>query len=163
MGVSNRPDSYDQCLESFSPEIALLLFCFSRPKDPLQPLECSLRFARIPSFSSWRRAPRCMIGLIEGAPVFAQSFASPMSYAVRSNPYDGALGDFNGDEKADLAVANNSTRSISVLLVTEKGRLWGQDGFRRWTTRLWSCDHRSEQRWKPRHRRRNLLQPYRGR
>ena len=48
--------------------------------------------------------------------MFAQSFASPMSYAVGSNPYDGALGDFNGDGKPDLAVANNSTSNISVLL-----------------------------------------------
>jgi hypothetical protein len=39
-----------------------------------------------------------------------------MSYAVGSNPYAGALGDFNGDGKPDLAVANNSTRNISVLL-----------------------------------------------
>ena len=57
-----------------------------------------------------------LIGLIGGAPVFAQSFASPTSYAVGSNPYDGALGDFNGDGKPDLAVANNSTSNISVLL-----------------------------------------------
>jgi len=39
-----------------------------------------------------------------------------MSYAVGSNPDDGALGDFNGDGKPDLAVANNSTSNISVLL-----------------------------------------------
>lgn len=57
-----------------------------------------------------------LIGLIEEVPVFAQSFASPVSYAVGSNPYAGALGDFNGDGKPDLAVANNSTRNISVLL-----------------------------------------------
>jgi large repetitive protein len=57
-----------------------------------------------------------LIGLIQGAPVFAQSFASPMSYAVGTHPYDGALGDFNGDGKPDLAVANNSTENISVLL-----------------------------------------------
>ena len=56
------------------------------------------------------------IGLIESAPVFAQSFASPVSYAVGSFPIDGALGDFNGDGKPDLAVANNSTSNISVLL-----------------------------------------------
>ncbi len=48
--------------------------------------------------------------------MFAQSFASPMSYAVGSHPDDGALGDFNGDGKPDLAVANNSTSNISVLL-----------------------------------------------
>ncbi len=57
-----------------------------------------------------------LIGLIEGAPVFAQSFASPVSYTVGSNPDDGALGDFNGDGKPDLAVANNSSSNISVLL-----------------------------------------------
>lgn len=48
--------------------------------------------------------------------MFAQSFASPMSYAVGSNPYGGALGDFNGDGKPDLAVANNGTQNISVLV-----------------------------------------------
>jgi hypothetical protein len=57
-----------------------------------------------------------LIALIEAAPVFAQSFASPVSYTVGSNPFDGALGDFNGDGKPDLAVANNSTSNISVLL-----------------------------------------------
>ena len=57
-----------------------------------------------------------LIGLIEAAPVFAQSFASPTTYAVGSFPDDGALGDFNGDGKADLAVANNSTSNVSVLL-----------------------------------------------
>ena len=57
-----------------------------------------------------------LMGLIEAAPVFAQSFAAPTSYAVGTNPFDGALGDFNGDGKPDLAVANNSTSNISVLL-----------------------------------------------
>src|SRR5690349_2235045 len=58
----------------------------------------------------------CLIVLIESAPVFAQSFASPVTYTVGTNPYDGALGDFNGDGKPDLAVANNSTSNVSVLL-----------------------------------------------
>ena len=47
--------------------------------------------------------------------MFAQSFAPPVSYAVGSHPDAGALGDFNGDGKPDLAVANNSTSNISVL------------------------------------------------
>ena len=63
-----------------------------------------------------------LIGLFEGAPVFAQSFAPPVSYAVGSNPYDSSLGDFNGDGKQDLAVANNSTNNISVLLGNGDGR-----------------------------------------
>lgn len=57
-----------------------------------------------------------LIALIQSAPVFAQSFASPTNYAVGTHPYDGALGDFNGDGKPDLAVANNGTSNISVLL-----------------------------------------------
>jgi hypothetical protein len=56
-----------------------------------------------------------LIGLIEAVPVFAQSFASPVSYTVGSDPDGGALGDFNGDGKPDLAVANNSTNNVSVL------------------------------------------------
>ena len=56
-----------------------------------------------------------LIGITEGAAVFAQSFAAPVSYTVGSSPYASALGDFNGDGKPDLAVANNSSKSISVL------------------------------------------------
>lgn len=50
------------------------------------------------------------------ATVFAQSFATPVNYTVGSNPFAAAHGDFNGDGKHDLAVANNSTNNISVLL-----------------------------------------------
>ena len=57
-----------------------------------------------------------LIGLIGAAPVFAQSFAPPVSYAVGTNPFDGELGDLNGDGKPDLAVANNGSSNISVLL-----------------------------------------------
>lgn len=39
-----------------------------------------------------------------------------MSYTVGTIPYDGALGDFNGDGKPDLAVGNNTSKNISVLL-----------------------------------------------
>ena len=48
--------------------------------------------------------------------MFAQSFASPTTYPVGTQVYDGDLGDFNGDGKPDLAVANNITSNISVLL-----------------------------------------------
>ena len=57
-----------------------------------------------------------LIAFIQGAPVFAQSFASPTTYPVGTQVYDGDLGDFNGDGKPDLAVANNITSNISVLL-----------------------------------------------
>jgi hypothetical protein len=37
-------------------------------------------------------------------------------YTVGSNPFAAASGDFNRDGKHDLAVANNRTNNISVLL-----------------------------------------------
>ena len=58
----------------------------------------------------------CVYGILGGVTVFAQSFASPVNYPTGSNPDAGALGDFNGDGKPDLAVANNSSKNISVLL-----------------------------------------------
>lgn len=57
-----------------------------------------------------------LTALTHEAPVFAQSFAAPTTYVVGSQPFDGDLGDFNGDGKPDLAVANNITSNISVLL-----------------------------------------------
>ena len=57
-----------------------------------------------------------LITLIQQAPVFAQSFASPTTYPAGGQPFDGALGDLNGDGKPDLAVANNTTSNVSVLL-----------------------------------------------
>ena len=62
-----------------------------------------------------------LIGLTAEATVFAQAFAPPVNYTVGSNPYACALGDLNGDGKQDIAVANNSSNNISVLLVTEMG------------------------------------------
>ena len=56
-----------------------------------------------------------LIGLTTEATVFAQSFALPVNYTVGSHPYSCALGDLNGDGKQDIAVANNSSKNISVL------------------------------------------------
>ena len=57
-----------------------------------------------------------LIALIGAAPAFAQSFAPPVNYTVGSNPRSCALGDLNGDGKQDIAVVNNSSHNISVLL-----------------------------------------------
>ncbi len=43
-------------------------------------------------------------------------FGSPTNFAVGSSPVFIATGDFNGDNKPDLAVANSSSNNVSILL-----------------------------------------------
>ena len=43
------------------------------------------------------------------------SFASKVDFATGSQPYSVAIGDLDGDGKPDLAVANNSDNTVSVL------------------------------------------------
>src|SRR2546428_136988 len=50
----------------------------------------------------------------DGCP--APSFAAPVVYNAVYNSYSLVVGDFNGDGKLDLAVANSSSTDISVLL-----------------------------------------------
>jgi hypothetical protein len=57
-----------------------------------------------------------LIGLAAAQSSLAQSFGAPVEYQVGTNPYAVAVGDLNGDGKLDLAVANNSTSNVSVLL-----------------------------------------------
>jgi hypothetical protein len=49
-------------------------------------------------------------------PTASVSFLSPLDYAVGGPPLSVAVGDFNGDGKLDLAVANPSSGNVSVLL-----------------------------------------------
>jgi hypothetical protein len=44
------------------------------------------------------------------------SFAPAANYAAGTQPYSVAAGDFNGDGKLDLAVANNTSNNVSILL-----------------------------------------------
>jgi hypothetical protein len=46
------------------------------------------------------------------------TFAGPKTFALGSNPSSVAWGDFNGDGRPDLAVANQSSDSVSVMLNT---------------------------------------------
>jgi hypothetical protein len=50
----------------------------------------------------------------------APTFAVKQDFGTGSSPHSVALGDFNGDGKLDLAAANSSSNSISVLFGTTK-------------------------------------------
>jgi hypothetical protein len=48
----------------------------------------------------------------------AASFAPQQTFTVGTHPFDVAVGDFNGDNAPDLAVANRDDNTVSVLLNT---------------------------------------------
>ena len=58
----------------------------------------------------------------------AGGFGAATNFAVGTNPYSVAVGDFNRDGNPDLATANYDTgaaqRNVSVLLGNGSGRLW---------------------------------------
>jgi hypothetical protein len=47
------------------------------------------------------------------------TFATPLNPAAGTNPLFVAVGDFNGDGLPDLAAANNTTESVTILLTHE--------------------------------------------
>src|SRR5205807_1266513 len=49
------------------------------------------------------------------------SFSAATNFAVGSNPISVAIGDFNGDGKSDLAVANQLSNNVSILLGSGTG------------------------------------------
>src|SRR5262249_56535719 len=51
------------------------------------------------------------------------SFFTSPACAVGSNPHGEAVGDFNGDGKADLAVVNEGSNTVSILLGNGDGSL----------------------------------------
>ena len=50
-------------------------------------------------------------------------FKPAQSYAVGTNPTSVAVGDFNGDGKLDVAVANSGSSNVSILLGNGDGTL----------------------------------------
>ena len=44
------------------------------------------------------------------------SFAAPANFGVGTDPFSVAVGDFNGDGRQDLAVANGGSDNVSILL-----------------------------------------------
>jgi len=72
--------------------------------------------------NAWKRPQSLIVWYILSVCFFlvcraaATDFASPSSYPVGSNPVAIVVGDFNGDSKPDLAVANSNSANVSVLL-----------------------------------------------
>ena len=52
----------------------------------------------------------------------ATGFQAPAAYATGKSPFAIASGDFNGDGKVDLAIANSGDNTVSILLGTAMGR-----------------------------------------
>jgi hypothetical protein len=48
-------------------------------------------------------------------------FLPPVNYALGSGPYGVAIGDFNGDGRADIAAANFSSNNVSILIGNSDG------------------------------------------
>jgi hypothetical protein len=47
------------------------------------------------------------------------SFAAKQDFATGANPFSVTVGDLNGDGKLDLAVANDGSNTVSVLLKSD--------------------------------------------
>ena len=56
-----------------------------------------------------------------------------VSYGVGQNLYAVVVGDFNGDGKADVAVALGSSRSVAVLLGNGNGTFQAAVGYGKFT------------------------------
>src|SRR5437016_2755192 len=61
-----------------------------------------------------------------GAPA---SFAAHSDFATNNGPDFVAVGDFNGDGKLDLAVANFASNTVSILLGTGTGTFGAKTDF----------------------------------
>jgi hypothetical protein len=58
----------------------------------------------------------CLLALLAPAPAGAVSFSAPVEFEAGAEPQSVAIGDFNGDTKPDLAVADWGSESVSILL-----------------------------------------------
>jgi MBG domain (YGX type)/Bacterial Ig-like domain (group 3)/FG-GAP-like repeat/FG-GAP repeat len=54
--------------------------------------------------------------MVIGSPSSSQSFGTQVAHAIQANPISTAIGDFNGDGLADMAVVNSGGSTVSVLL-----------------------------------------------
>src|SRR5262245_57852283 len=73
-----------------------------------------LQSGRLPARVETRRSFRPLVDLLEQR--LTPSFTTVGPFAVGENPIAAAVGDFNGDGKPDLAVANHLSTKVSILL-----------------------------------------------
>ena len=57
------------------------------------------------------------------------SFSPAVNYPVGANPQAVVTGDFNGDGRLDLAVANSSSNTVSILLGNANGTFQAAQNF----------------------------------
>ena len=75
-------------------------------------------------------APLALAMLAWAVPAHAQvAFLPATNFAVGSNPPSVAVGDFNGDGKPDLAVANQTSNTVSIRLGTGTGSFGAATNF----------------------------------
>jgi FG-GAP-like repeat len=76
-----------------------------------------------------------LVGMLHGAgteAVLAQTavcFTGPTNFPVGTQPPSAAVGDFNGDGHSDLAVANENSNNVSILLGAGTGSFTGPTNF----------------------------------
>src|ERR1017187_10141474 len=97
----------------------------------LKPEDCTM--ATLRSISMGRRPgilPKSLLFLLAASTAAnAQFTPAPGSpFAVGTNPWSAAVGDFNGDGKPDLAVANESSNNVTVLLGNGSGGFTAASG-----------------------------------
>jgi hypothetical protein len=83
---------------------------------------------RISSWPGWLGG--ALLGLtlatvLASAPAHAVVFGSPANFAAGDGPRSVVVGDFNGDSRRDLAVANEFSDNVSILLGNAGGGLTG--------------------------------------
>ena len=82
-----------------------------------------------------------------------------VDYAIGANPFFVVVGDFNGDGKLDLAVANTIGNTVSVLLGNGSGGFGAKTDFATGTTPWSRRGRRLQRRWQARPGRGQLRQP----
>src|SRR5438874_5688463 len=76
-----------------------------------------------------RRSRKLELELLEDRTLLSVSFAPAVSYSVGSYPQGVVTGDFRGDGKLDLAVANFHSNNVGVLLGNGDGTFQSQQTF----------------------------------